>query len=418
MSTFNTTMRPTSFGIFDSDAAFQKDADNMVTFVLRRLGENVLQVELTKKMIWSNFEEATKEFNAIMVEYQAMSNISSLLGMPTGSLDPNTNMSNINLTNTYIQQNLAFLNDLAAPYAASIGYGSAAQSISGSILLSEGVQDYDLYTDLVDSNNTPIYSLQPSGSITRLVVYDVYHHAPIQYVFNSNLASNFIGSGMPVESYVPDTKFYVLPLFEDTLRAGQLKDSAKIRRSHYTYRISGRNIRIYPVPKSIVPSINDRLWLRVGFRQSPVPSLQSTLIASGTLGGPTNAGKGANFLDQTVYGANSPFNIPYGAVSYSSLNIWARNWIAQFTLAITTEQLGRIRNKFKNIPIPGADLSLNGDDLVTQGREDKEKLSTTLKTTLENLTYDKIAERDAAKAENLAKQLGFVPIPPAYTISM
>ena len=417
MSTFNTTMRPTSFGIFDSDPAFQKDADNIVTFVLRRLGDNVLSIELTKKMIWSNFEEASREFNAIMVEYQALSNISNLLGSPTGSIDPVTNMSNINLTNTYVQQNLSFLSDLAAPYASAIGYGSSAQSISGSILLREGVQDYDLYTELLDSTGTAIYSTQPSGSITRLAVYEVFHHAPIQYVFNSNLASNFIGSGMPVESYVPDTKFYVLPLFEDVLRAGQLKDAAKIRRSHYTYKISGRNLRIYPIPKSIVPHLNDRVWLRVGFRQSPTPSLQSTLLVSGTMGSSTNAGSGQNFLDQTLFGANGPFNIPYGAVSYSSLNIWARNWIAQFCLAVSTEQLGNIRSKFKSLPIPGAEVTLNGSELVSQGREDKEKLLTTLRATLENLTYDKIAERESTKAENMVKQLGFIPVNPKYAIS-
>ena len=37
MSTFNTTMNPCPFGFFDSDTAFQNDADKVVTFVLRKL---------------------------------------------------------------------------------------------------------------------------------------------------------------------------------------------------------------------------------------------------------------------------------------------------------------------------------------------------------------------------------------------
>jgi len=41
---------------------------------------------------------------------------------------------------------------------------------------------------------------------------------------------------------------------------------------------------------------------------------------------------------------------------------------------------------------------------------------TALKETLDNLTYDKIAEREATKAENAVKQLAFIPMPPKYAI--
>lgn len=418
MANFIEVLRPTPFGYYDSDPVFQKDADSIVTFILRRLGEDVLGVELTKKMIWASFEEATREFNGILVEYQTKSNLSNLLGIPTGSIDSQTGFSNINLSNTYVQQNLSFLSDLAAPYASLIGFGQSQESYSGSIVLSNGKQDYDLYTELVDTSGTPIYNLQPSGSVTRLQVYEVYHFAPVQYVFNSNLASNFVANGLPVESYIPDTRFYVLPLFEDVLRAGMLKEAQKIRRSHFSYRMSGRNIRIFPTPTNMIDGINNRLFIRVGFRQSPVSTLNSTLVASGTSGGAINAGSGPNFMDQTLFGTNGPFNAPYGPVAYKSLNIWARNWIAQYALAVSTEQLGRIRSKFKNFPIPGAELTLNGDDLIQQAREDKEKLLSSIKESLDNLTYDKIAEREANKAEMMVKQLSYVPIPPSWVLKM
>jgi len=42
MSTFNTTLNPCPFGFFNSDVAFQTDADKIITFVLRKLGEDVL----------------------------------------------------------------------------------------------------------------------------------------------------------------------------------------------------------------------------------------------------------------------------------------------------------------------------------------------------------------------------------------
>lgn len=419
MPKFIETQRPTPFGYYDSDPLFQVEADSMVTFVLRSLGESVLGVELTKKDIWCFMERATKELNALFVEYQAKSNLANLLGMPTGSIDTSTGIPTINLSSVYVQQNLSFLEDLAAPYAASIGYGSAAESYSGSIVLSEGVQDYDLYADLKDGSGTPIYNLQPSGSVTRLNVYEVYHFAPVQYVFNSNLASNFVAAGIPVESYIPDTRFYVLPLFEDVLRAGMLKEAQKVRRSHYSYRISGRSIRIFPAPKNVISGLNDKLWIRVGFRQSPVPQLQSTLLvsgASGTTGAGTNGS--STFQNDVVFGVNSPFNMPYGPIAYKTLNIWARNWIANYTLALCMEEVGRVRGKFKDIPIGGDRLQLDGGELVQNAREDKEKLFTALRETLDSLSYDKIAEREANKAEQTVKQLSYVPIPPRYAINL
>jgi hypothetical protein len=421
MPSFSQTLRPTPFGFYDSDPLFQKDADAMVTFVLRRLGEDILGVELTKKMIWMAFEEATRKLNSLFIEYQAKSNLASLLGSPTGSLDQNGN-NIINLSNVYVQQNLQFLSDLAAPYSALIGYGNFAENYSGSIVLENGRQDYDLYTELKDDTGTPLFNLQPSGSISKMQVYEVFHFAPVQYVFNSNIASNFIASGLPVESYIPDTRFYVLPLFEDVLRAGMLKGAQKVRRSHYSYKITGRNLRIYPTPTNIVPGINDRLWVRVGFRQKPYGNLTNDLLTSGSSIGPSFVSSGSaglqqnQYIDQSLFGVNSPFSAPYGPWPYKSLNIWARTWIAEMTLAISTEMLGRIRSKFKNFPIPGAELTLNGDDLVAAGREEQEKLITSMRETLENLSYDKLAEREAAKAENVVKQLSFIPMPPNVAI--
>ena len=57
MATFANTTNPTPFGLYDDDETFQKDADKIVTFVKRKLGDDILSVELTKKQIWANFEE-------------------------------------------------------------------------------------------------------------------------------------------------------------------------------------------------------------------------------------------------------------------------------------------------------------------------------------------------------------------------
>jgi len=415
MATFITTLKPTPFGFFDKYSLFQQDADNIVVYVLRMLGEDILGVELTKPMIWGDLEAATREFNGKMIEYQNTSNLASLLGMPTGSLDAN-NENNINVTDMYVQQNLEFLKNLSAPYAGVVGYSQSEQTYMGYIVMEAGKQEYDLYSDLVDANGVSLWSQQATGSVGSMEVVEVFHSAPAQYMFNSNLASNFVAAGLPVESYIPDTRFYVLPLFEDILRAGMLETAQRVRRSHYSYKISGRSIKIYPSPNNLVPGYNNRVWMRIRYNKTAFPTIAATIVNQGSAYHPTGSGSLGSFQDDKIYGVNGPFNSPFGPLNYNSLNMWSRNWIAQYTLALCTEQLGRIRSKFKSLPIPGAELSLNGEDLVTQGREDKEKLATSLKEALENLTFDKIAEREAAKAENMVKQLAYIPMPAKYAI--
>ena len=80
MATFSQISNPTPFGIYDGETLFQSDADSMVTFVKRKLGDDVLSVELTKKQIFGNFEEATLEYSSILNQYQAKSQLVNYLG--------------------------------------------------------------------------------------------------------------------------------------------------------------------------------------------------------------------------------------------------------------------------------------------------------------------------------------------------
>ena len=111
-------------------------------------------------------------------------------------------------------------------------------------------------------------------------------------------------------------------------------------------------------------------------------------------------------------------NIPFGVLSYSKINSMAKQWIRQYTLALSKELLGLIRSKFSNVPIPGGDLQLNGSDLVTAGKAEKDALIQQLSEMLDSMTYDKIVETDTARAENIRKQLSMIPMPNGKAIIM
>ena len=90
MATFldlvNSNSNPTPFGVNDRDDHFQNDADGIVTYVKRRLGDDIMSVELTNKQIYACFEEATLEYSKEINMHQAESHMSNLLGLKTGSL--------------------------------------------------------------------------------------------------------------------------------------------------------------------------------------------------------------------------------------------------------------------------------------------------------------------------------------------
>ena len=72
--------------------------------------------------------------------------------------------------------------------------------------------------------------------------------------------------------------------------------------------------------------------------------------------------------------------------------------------------LGQIRSKFGSIPIPGESVTLNGTDLITQGREEQEKLREELKTTLAEMTYPKLLEQQGNITENTNKIQERIPL--------
>jgi len=384
MSTFTTTDSPTPFGVFDSDTTFQSDADKMVVFVKRKLGDDVLSVELTKKQIWANLEEACFEYSNILNQYQAKSTLLNYLGYSTGSQS--------GLEAAFPRENLEYLARFADPYASEAGIGGSYNMYSGSIALIPGQQDYDLYTDLKNASGTALYSSASNSSPkSKMRIMEVFHFNPqaAYRFFDTTSATNYLNNEFSFESFTPETIFYVLPVFEDILRAGQLDLSNRVRRSNYSYEVIGTKIRIFPMPTSL-SAIGRNLFVRVKFWNNPINPA---------------------FQDETIWGVNNLSNVPFGNLTYARINSMGLQWIRQYTLALSMEQLGMIRNKFTSVPIPGGTVTLNGADLVGKGRDDKKELIAKLKEMLETLTYDKLIENAANRSENIMKQLSKIPIP-------
>ena len=61
------------------------------------------------------------------------------------------------------------------------------------------------------------------------------------------------------------------------------------------------------------------------------------------------------------------------------------------------------------MPVPGQTVNLNGSALLSEAKDEQNKLRDELKQTLTELTYAKMAEKDASMLENTEKVLDKVP---------
>jgi|TARA_R110000824_G_scaffold144738_7_gene312779 hypothetical protein len=397
MATFLNTTSPTSFGFYDADSGFQTEADNMITFVKRKLGDDILSVELTKKQIWTCLEEATLEYSSIVNMHEAESTLMNLLGFPTGSAISGSFNIGPHGKETLLQRfNYDFAVREATAFSTEAFIGGDYNQVSGSIDLTKGVQDYDIYDDLKNAAGTALFDTQAAGTKTKMRITEVFHFNPqaAYRFFDTSSAINYMANEFPFESFTPETVFYVLPVFEDVLRAGMMDLSNRVRRSNFSYKIIGTKIRIYPEPTASDPR---KLWIRVLMAPDPFNPA---------------------YTDDTIYGVSNVSNVPFGNLTFQNINSMGRQWIRQYTASLSKELLGYVRSKFTTVPIPGGDVQLNGGDLVSQAQTEKEALKTQLKEQLEKLTYGALIGSAADEAEALNRLLRLMPMPNGLTIFM
>ena len=61
-------------------------------------------------------------------------------------------------------------------------------------------------------------------------------------------------------------------------------------------------------------------------------------------------------------------------------DIYAKQWLRDYTLAVSKQILGEARSKFQSIAGPGSPIQMNGSDLKSSAKEDFERLDKELDT--------------------------------------
>jgi hypothetical protein len=362
----------TPFGYYDSDASFVADAAKFVKYAARRLGYPIMEIELQDINFYAALEDAVTVYGKELYEYKIRDNYLSLEGSSTGS----------NLNTALIQPSFANLIRIAKDYGSEVGSGGNINYYSGSIEMKANQQYYDL--DLWASQSL---NLAPGDGIE---VKRVFYEAPPAII---RYFDPYAGTGTGLQSlmetfgfgqYSPGINFMLMPVYFDVLKIQAIEFNDQIRKSAYTFELINNKLRIFPIPTF------DRslffTYIKLSERNSVIRTGASNLV--------TNV-------------SNVPYNIPV----YSQINAVFKKWIFDYAIAIVKETLGNIRSTYQTIPVPGAEVTLNGQTLIDQANNEKQSLIEQLRGTLDDTSRQKQMEKKAAEADYLKNTLINFPMP-------
>ena len=360
----------TPFGFFDSDTTFRAHADKVSEWCAIRLGYPINDIELQEGHIYACFEEAVLEYSNQVNQYSIRDNMLLLQGAPTGS----------NLTGKPINSTLDRLISIAKNYGTEAGSGGNLIYKSASIDVITGKQVYNI------SN----FSFETASDSTKAIeVKKVFHSTPPAIVkYFDPFVGTGLGSQTMLESfgwgaYSPGVSFLMMPVYADLLRLQAIEMNDMIRKSAYSFEITGDRLKIFPVPASDY---------KVFIQYITVESRAALAFNA-----PANS-------------IGDFSNAPYELHTYSYINPAGKQWIFKYTLALAKEVLGNIRSKYNTIPIPGAEITLNGTDLVAQGQTEKESLITQLRENLEAVSRQQQIAKGTEEGDNIQSQLNKVPL--------
>ena len=375
------------------DTNFVTGAVEQVTYVYRKLGGDVLDLEITDKNVYAAYEEAVLEYSYIVNIHQSKNILHSSLGATTGTFDSDGQrtdaLSGTNVELKFPKFQFGYSKRVTDATISEVGLGGTIPIYSASFVPTQSQQDYDLQT-IISASSALTGGLPYSGKVknNKITIRRVYYKSPhamwrfYGYYGGMNSVGNLSTYGM----YSDDSTFEVIPPWHNKLQAMAYEDAIYTRNSHYSYEIKNNNLRISPIPTSVSPT---KMWVEFSIRE--------------------DAWTRQSDREDGIDGVNSMNTLPLGNLPYANINSIGKQWIRRFSLSLVKETLGEIRSKFNTIPIPGQTVTLNGTALVTQAREEQKSLREELQKVLDELTYQKIAEIQSDIVKNTSEVTKMYP---------
>jgi hypothetical protein len=85
-------------------------------------------------------------------------------------------------------------------------------------------------------------------------------------------------------------------------------------------------------------------------------------------------------------------------------------WIFEYTLSLCKEILGYVRGKYATVPIPGAEVTLNGPALIASAEAEKTALIARLREYFDETSRKNMLERRKDESEFRRQEINNVPM--------
>lgn len=286
------------------------------------------------------------------------------------------------LNNRLISNNLSTITTtIAEDYASEAGVGGNYNVISGAIDMKAGVQDYDLNAWAAASA-----SLDPGD---RIEVRRVFYEEPPAIV---RYFDPYAGTGTGIQSlletfgfgqFSPGINFLLMPINFDVQRIQAIEFNDQIRKAAYSFNLVNNKLKIFPIPTGDKKLFFE--YVKISEKFSAVKDNRNNIVTDVM---------------------NAPFRNPI----YSRINAVGRAWVLKYTLALCREIEAHIRIQFANLNIQGVG-PLQGSELITDARTEKENLITELKEMLNETSRRGQLERKQQESQFHRDTLQQVPLP-------
>lgn len=376
----------TPFGIYDNDSEFKTDAPKTATWVARRLGYPIVNIELDNQQIWACFEESTSEYSAQVNQFNLRNNLDILRGQKKASIGGRSNYSQTLVDGSYLPSVIR----MSQQYGTQAGVGGSTAIKKAYVDLTASVQVYDLMTQAIDNNTSSSFATLYTSGSTIDVTKVFYEATPAitrffdPYSVGAQGTLNLM-SELGFGNYSPAAQFLMMPLYEDVLRMQAIEFNDQIRKSTFSFNIVDNKLEIFPIPTGAgITRIYFEYMSRDEFEQD------SQTIQANSL---------SDYSD-----------IPYDFIQYSNINEVGKQWIRKYTLALTKELLGAIREKYSSVPIPDGEINLDGAALRSEAQVEKDALITQLRENLEEMSRKNVMENKAHESDHHQDMLRKVPL--------
>ena len=256
---------------------------------------------------------------------------------------------------------------------------------TGSITLTGSQQVYDLTTEATLESDVD----EAGGD--RIEVQRVFNEAPAAI---SKFYDPFAGTYDNIElldsfgfgNVSPAVSYILRPISYDLARANAIETNDLVRKSAYSFELVNNKMRIFPKPES--DDAGNKIYFHYYKRDDKTDVTQL-------------------YANNKVY---DPSNIPYKFLTYTEINSMGRNWIRKYTLALAKELLGIIRSKYASLPLPNGEVSMDGEALKSEGREEKANLLEELNEFLEAVSKKEQATTEQEVANSQQEVLNKAPL--------